>query len=737
MMGKRKLWGVLFIITALVIMQLPVSEADAATSASDFKMEGSTLVKYVGTETTVSVPNTVEIIGESAFEENDYVQKVVLPDSVKQIKEYAFWGCDRLSTVTLGKGLTEIGDYSFTNCKGLKEMTIPSNVKSIGIQAFADCVNMTDITIPYQVTQIHDTAFDGCSRLVIHAETGSYADKYALEFADKQEEMPEYEDVPDYPNGDSIVDDSNGEEPQVTEEDGTDIAEQEGNLLGSTQIVGNQAVVFIDNTSATVIGGMQSEEHNDGYHSESNQGDISENISESDKEKDGFPKYTIVDGKIVADQAYYRNSSLTEVNLPAGIEEIGQFSFARSSVSRITIPEGVKTIGYGAFYHCKQLSEIALPSTIETVEPKAFTHSLWMEQFLEGGDEYLISGNVLIAYKGQGSTVLIPEGVTVIAAEAFKGNTQIQEVVFPDSVRIIGEDAFANCSALSELTFGENLQKIKDRAFYGCALEEVVLPDSLQEQGLQVFEDNVTVRYQGDAPQQTHETSAERLSNEGYRNLMPETLEPGVSVDGIQGGYAQLEGALRRYTVNISMENQAENATDVLESYDSESSDKLRKAYQRALGTTLPQNAVCYTMRLTDGSDIPLTKLGKQKLVIRIPVPDGLQTENICVAALDRNGQLEKISAERVLVDGVNYVKFSTNKPSDFVVYGNGTMYDESTVVSEESVTFSSMSANSGYVLETSKTVNRSFLKALKILQWSVSGLLMVLGLGCLIYKKK
>ena len=59
MKGKRRLLGVLMIIGALVIMQLPMKEADAATSASPFKMDGTTLVKYRGTEKNVSVPDTV------------------------------------------------------------------------------------------------------------------------------------------------------------------------------------------------------------------------------------------------------------------------------------------------------------------------------------------------------------------------------------------------------------------------------------------------------------------------------------------------------------------------------------------------------------------------------------------------------------------------------------------------------------------------------------------------------
>jgi len=195
MRKRKRLCGVLIMIAALILMTLPVSEADAASSASDFIMEGNILVKYKGTEKDVSVPDDVKVIGESAFENNTILERVVLPKSVEKIEPYAFWGCDNLATVTLGKGLTAVGDFAFTGCKGLKEMTIPSKVTNIGIQAFADCVNMTDITIPKETTIIHETAFDGCAKLKIHYEQGSVAHGYALNFYEKQKEMPEYEDV--------------------------------------------------------------------------------------------------------------------------------------------------------------------------------------------------------------------------------------------------------------------------------------------------------------------------------------------------------------------------------------------------------------------------------------------------------------------------------------------------------------------------------------------------------------
>lgn len=63
-MGKqlRKLIGTLFLVTAIVVTQIPVSdvEAEDSSAASDFQMNGTTLVKYSGTAENVSLSNQVK-----------------------------------------------------------------------------------------------------------------------------------------------------------------------------------------------------------------------------------------------------------------------------------------------------------------------------------------------------------------------------------------------------------------------------------------------------------------------------------------------------------------------------------------------------------------------------------------------------------------------------------------------------------------------------------------------------
>lgn len=690
---KRKLFGILLVITALIIMQLPVAEADAATSASDFKMEGTTLIKYRGTEKNVSVPNTVEVIAGDAFEGNTDIELIVIPNSVKKIEAYAFWGCENLDTVVLGKGLTEVGDYVFANCKGLTKMTIPSNIKSIGIYAFADCVNLTDITIAAEVFNIHETAFDGCYKLMIHAEAGTYADKYAEEFYERQKEMPEYEDVSDY--------DSEEDESQEEEEDSSDETEENSDaFIGSTKVVGNQAVVFLDNTSLEVLDGREDMEALEA---------AQQNREEYTGE--GIPKYTIVDGTVVADQAYYRNKNLQGVTLPEGIKEIGQFAFARSTVSEIVVPEGTETIGYGAFYHCDSLEKVTLPQTILNVEPKAFTYTMWMDEFLENGTEdYLISGNILVAYRGNAQHVIVPDGVTVIAGEAFAGHTEINEVSLPDTLITVGEAAFEGCTGLKTVFWGEEVQNIKDRAFADCAISTVSIPSSVENIGLKAFDEKVQMKYGGvNVPKQHHELSAERLSNESYRPCDEETGEPGVTVYGVEKANAHLDGAARAYTLTV-----AETAEK----------NRMEQAYFRTMQKTVPDDMILYEMTLTDNSGIPITKLGKQLLTVTMPVPESLASNNLQLYTVDRNGQLEEVAVERIKLDGVDSFRFTVAYLSQIGVTSNGTNFDQSYVI-EETTSIVSMSA-----APTSQVPSIRW-------QWIVGSLLLLTGSICMIGKTK
>ena len=425
-MNHKKWMAVIALaVTALILTHLPVSEADAAASASDFQTQGSTLVKYRGTEERVTIPDTVEVVGESAFENNQKVQFVVIPKSVKRLDAYVFWGCNNLEEVVLGKGLTAVDEYSFAGCTGLKQITIPENIQSIDAQAFAGCINLTDIYIPATVTGIAEDAFLNCDNVTIHADEGSVAAQFSQKLAEQKNRDPLVTAAPvQTPTAVSRPDTQATTEPVSTTTPAPVATPVPGNVLGSTIVVGNHALVMVHPGEEKVQQGYTEPEAG----------------QETGEEQDITAETE--NGKI-PEWMYYRNQSVSAVTIPEGTTEIGRFAFSRSSLRTVTIPEGVTVIDYAAFYHCDNLDNVILPDTVNTVGAKAFTHTGWLDDFEENSmDDFLISGDILVAYKGNLPEVVIPDGVRVIAEEAFRNHTELKKVHLPASVTDIGNDAF-------------------------------------------------------------------------------------------------------------------------------------------------------------------------------------------------------------------------------------------------------------------------------------------------------
>lgn len=425
-MNHKKWMAVIALaVTALILTHLPVSEADAAASASDFQTQGSTLVKYRGTEERVTIPDTVEVVGESAFENNQKLQFVVIPKSVKRLDAYVFWGCNNLEEVVLGKGLTAVDEYSFAGCTGLKQISIPENVQSIDAQAFAGCINLTDIYIPATVTGIAEDAFLNCDNVTIHADEGSVAAQFSQKLAEQKNRDPLVTAAPvQTPTAVSRPDTQATTEPVSTTTPAPVATPVPGNVLGSTIVVGNHALVMVHPGEEKVQQGYTEPEAG----------------QETGEEQDITAETE--NGKI-PEWMYYRNQSVSAVTIPEGTTEIGRFAFSRSSLRTVTIPEGVTVIDYAAFYHCDNLDNVILPDTVNTVGAKAFTHTGWLDDFEENSmDDFLISGDILVAYKGNLPEVVIPDGVRVIAEEAFRNHTELKKVHLPASVTDIGNDAF-------------------------------------------------------------------------------------------------------------------------------------------------------------------------------------------------------------------------------------------------------------------------------------------------------
>ena len=123
------------------------------------------LADYIGSDTTVIIPDQVEILGKSVFVKNTKLTTVTIPSSVVSIENSAFNGCTSLKSITIPEAVTSIEDNTFQGCTSLTSATIPETVTSIGYYAFDGCTSLKSITIPNSVTSIDEYAFRGIDTL--------------------------------------------------------------------------------------------------------------------------------------------------------------------------------------------------------------------------------------------------------------------------------------------------------------------------------------------------------------------------------------------------------------------------------------------------------------------------------------------------------------------------------------------------------------------------------------------
>lgn len=112
--------------------------------------------------TSITLPNSITKIGDSAFCACDKLTSINFPNNLTEIGEYAFSACTNLNNITLPDNLTEIRECTFRYCTKLDNITLSDSLTIIGRDAFYKCESLTKITIPDSVTTIEDNAFYYC-----------------------------------------------------------------------------------------------------------------------------------------------------------------------------------------------------------------------------------------------------------------------------------------------------------------------------------------------------------------------------------------------------------------------------------------------------------------------------------------------------------------------------------------------------------------------------------------------
>lgn len=120
---------------------------------------------YNHQNTEYTIPSTVTIILNRAFEFCKKLNKLIIPDSVIIIGEDAFYGCSSLQSVKMSSNIRKIGYGAFSMCSALSNIELPDSLKKIEGSAFSHCSSLKAINLPYNIKYLGDQVFWDCTAL--------------------------------------------------------------------------------------------------------------------------------------------------------------------------------------------------------------------------------------------------------------------------------------------------------------------------------------------------------------------------------------------------------------------------------------------------------------------------------------------------------------------------------------------------------------------------------------------
>lgn len=148
------------------------------------------------TETDTKVYNVEDSVLISCIGQADENGVYVVPDTITMIGESAFAGDETLREVVIGPNVKAIGAGAFQHCTSLEKVTIAEGVESIGSSAFYACTSLSEISIPSTVERLEPYTFYGCEALeTLSLAHIRYIDDYAMWYCSSLESVTLSEDL--------------------------------------------------------------------------------------------------------------------------------------------------------------------------------------------------------------------------------------------------------------------------------------------------------------------------------------------------------------------------------------------------------------------------------------------------------------------------------------------------------------------------------------------------------------
>lgn len=357
------------------------------------------------------------------------IVNVVFATKVDYIGAYFFANCDTLTSITLPDTLVEIGAGAFMGCENLTSITLPENLKSIPSYAFSGCTSLTDVNLPAGVTSLGNGAFNGCPvqwSVDRHSAQAQMLSKAGYTFVDP--EYPEFSLKTDvYSNAKFVIVDCKDDVTSVTIPD---------------DMVGIKDNAF---SGCTAL--------------------------ESITLHDNFEDIGTYAFKYCPATIYANLLTLTATRLPEGSFVVPEYPNLLFSVWCSSAPFNVSNASVTLIGIREHTDVLTVPDVVSTVRASGFADftGKFCANMTGKAALALTKANLpfspvecldlTITVTGSGSTRTV--AVTGCAESA-------TEVVLPEGVTTIAASAFANCPNLKSITLPESLTSVNAKAFDGC-----------------------------------------------------------------------------------------------------------------------------------------------------------------------------------------------------------------------------------------------------------------------------